>query len=150
MKKILLAVFLILAGLQSFSFRSLPVNPVDAKLLASFQATYPDAQHISWSESKDEYAVSFIDHGIFTRIIYNKNGDFTGSLRNYSERNLPYYILNLLKTKFPGENIFGVTEITVPSAINYYVKLEGSKFWKTVRVDSGGDISVVDKYRKIQ
>jgi hypothetical protein len=146
MKKILLAIIPMLIILQSFSYRSFPIN---TKLLATFQATFPDAERVLWSESADEYAVSFVDHGIFTRIIYTKNGDFTGSLRNYSERNLPYYILNLLKAKFPGDKIFGVTEIAVPSAINYYVKLEGLKFWKTVRVDGDGFASVVEKYQKM-
>jgi len=147
MKKILLAVFPILIILQSFSYRS---DPVNIKLLATFQATFPDAERVQWSESTNEYAVSFVDHGIFTRIIYTKNGDFTGSLRNYSERNLPYYVLNILKAKFPGEKIFGVTEISGPSAINYYVKLEGLKFWKTVRVDGDGVTSVVEKYEKMK
>lgn len=146
MKKILLAVFPILIGLQSFSYHILPVNE---KLLATFQETFPYAERVQWSESTDAYAVTFVEHGILTRITFNKNGDFTGSLRNYSERNLPYYILCLLKAKFPGEKIFGVTEITVPTVINYYIKLEGPKLWKTVRVDSEGFISVVEKYRKI-
>ena len=148
MKKMLLAVFPVLITLQSFSSPSLP--PIDIKLLATFQATYPDAEHVRWSESTNEYAVSFTDHGIFTRITYAKNGDFTSSLRNYSERNLPYYVLNLLKAKFPAETIFGVTEIAVPSAINYFVKLEGPKFWKTVRVDGDGFAIVVEKYQKMQ
>jgi hypothetical protein len=146
MKKILLAVIPILFILQSFSYRSFPIN---TKLLETFQATFPDAERVLWSESEDEYAVSFVDHGIFTRIIYSKNGDFTGSLRNYSERNLPYYIQNLLKAKFRGEKVFGVTEISVPSGISYYVKLEGLKFWKTVRVDGDGVTSVVEKYEKM-
>ncbi len=146
MKKILLAVIPILITLQSFSSCSFPIN---TKLLATFQATFPDAEHVLWSESANEYAVSFIDHGVFTRITYTKKGDFTASLRNYSERNLPYYILDLLKTKFPDYKIFGVTEVAVPSAINYYVKLEGPKFWKTVRVDGDGVASIVEKYQKM-
>jgi len=148
MKKILLAVIPILIVFQSFSNRSFP--PVNIKLLATFQATFPDAERVQWTESADEYAVSFVDHGIFTRITYTKNGEFTSSLRNYSERNLPYYILNVLKAKFPGDKIFGVTEIAGPSAIGYYIKLEGVKFWKTVRVDGDGFASVVDKYLKMQ
>lgn len=146
MKKILLAVIPLLITLQSFSSRSFPIN---IKLLATFQAAFPDAERVLWSESKDEYTVSFVDHGVFTRITYTKNGEFTGSLRNYSERNLPYYILNILKAKFPRDKIFGVTEIAVPSAINYFVKLEGLKFWKTVRVDGDGVTSVEEKYEKM-
>lgn len=147
MKKILLAVIPLLIILQSFSYSSSPIN---IKLLATFQASFPDAEHVLWSESTDEYAVSFQDHGIFTRITYTKNGDFTSSLRYYSERNLPYYILNLMKSKFPDDKIFGVTEISIPSAINYFVKLEGPKFWKTVRIDGDGFASVVEKFQKMQ
>ncbi|HTI09754.1 MAG TPA: hypothetical protein VL832_14400 [Puia sp.] len=146
MKKILLAVFPLLIILQSFSYRSFPIN---TKVLETFQSTFPDAEHVQWSESTDQYAVSFVDHGIFTRITFTKNGEFIGSFRNYSERNLPYYILNLLKLKFPGDKIFGVTEIAAPSAISYYVKLEGPKLWKTVRVDGDGFTSVVEKYQKM-
>lgn len=146
MKKILLAAFSMLIGLQSFSNSSLPVNE---KLLATFRETFRDAERVIWSEFTNGYTVNFVEHGILTRITYDKNGEFTGSLRNYPERNLPYYIQTLMHEDFPGEKIFGVTEITVPTAIYYFIKLEGEKFWKTVSVDNEGAISVVEKYRKI-
>jgi hypothetical protein len=56
----------------------------------------------------------------------------------------------MLKQKYPGDQIYGVTEITSPSGINYFVKLEGSKTWLTVCIDNDGNSMVVEKYKKQQ
>lgn len=132
----------------SYSIIPGPKPVVSEKLLQDFHESFPDAERINWQESKDRYIVSFVEQGISNRITYKANGDFISSFRNYGERELPYYLVNGLKKKYPGQKIFGVTEITTNSGINYFVKLEGPRFWITVSLNSEGDWFVVDSYRK--
>ena len=146
MKKIILAGFSILIGLQLFALAPTPV--ISEKLLQSFRESFPNAEKVLWDESGDHYTVSFVETGILNRITYDKNGDFSGSVRYYTGRYLPYYLVTLLKDKYPGRKIYGVTEITAPAGILYYVKLEAPKNWLTVVLDSEGNSEVQDKYSK--
>jgi hypothetical protein len=147
MKKIAIAAFTLLIGFQSFAWS----GPDIQKLLQqSVEQSFPNAEHITWSDDPHGYTVSFTVKSVLTRISYDKKGRFTGSLRNYSEQMLPFYITNMLKQKYPDDKIFGVTEITSTENINYFVKLEGSKNWITVQVDNDGNSMVVEKYRKQQ
>jgi hypothetical protein len=145
MKKIVIAGFTLLIALQSFAWSGPEVQQL---LHESFVHNFPNAEHVTWSDDTEGYTVSFTVNSILTRISYDRKGKFVSSLRNYSEQVLPFYITNMLKQKYPGNEIYGITEITSPTDINYFVKLEGPKHWITVRVDNDGDNMVVEKYRK--
>jgi hypothetical protein len=161
MKKILLAGFSILIGLQLFANPvSAYLNPapdhadsdytgaVSERLLKAFRESFPNAEKVTWDESHKYYTVSFVEQGILTRIDYEKDGEFAGSIRYYTERSLPYYLINFVKHKYPGHKIYGVTEIAAFSSILYYIKLEGPKHWLTVVLNSEGESFIQDKYRK--
>ena len=124
-----------------------PKLAVSEKLLQEFHESFPNAERINWYESDNRYIVSFVERGILNRITYKKNGSFISSFRYYGERDLPYYLINSLKKRYPGQKIFGVTEITTTSDIAYFVKLEGPKFWITVNLNSEGECSVVESYQ---
>ncbi len=123
-------------------------SAIGEKLQQEFRESFPDAEKISWQESNDGYRVSFVQDGIPRRINYKRNGDFVSAFRNYGENKLPYYLVNSLKKKYPGQKIFGVTEISTVSDINYFVKLEGPKRWITVSLNGEGDWFITDSYRK--
>jgi hypothetical protein len=145
MQKITIAGFTLLIALQSIAWSGPDVQKL---LQQSFEQSFPNAEHVTWSDDTQGYSVSFTVKSILTRISYDKKGRFTGSLRNYSEQMLPFFITNMLKQKYPEDKIFGVTEITSPTDINYFVKMEGAKHWITVRIDNDGNSMLVEKYRK--
>ena len=145
MKKLALAGFALLIAFHSFAWSGPDVQKV---LQQAIEQNFPNAENVTWSTEANGYTVSFTVKSILTRISYDKKGKFTGSLRNYSEQMLPFYITNMLKQKYPDYKTFGVTEITSADEINYFVKLEGPKRWITVRVDNDGNSSVVERYRK--
>ena len=165
MKQIMLATFSLLFALlvnepgKAFSQSSLssPISyystseqqsAIGEKLQQEFRESFPGAEKISWQESNNGYLVSFVKDGTPGRISYKKNGEFISAFRNYGERGLPYYLVNSLKKKYPGQKIFGVTEISTVSDISYFVKLEGPKRWITVSLSKDGDWFVTDSYRK--
>ena len=129
-----------------------PAKPTSAtvsqKLHEEFRKSFPNAEKVLWNEDKDQFIVNFVNAGILSRIVYSKHGDFVSSLRNYGEKDLPYYLVSTLKKEFPGQNIYGVTEISAASGISYYVKLEGPKDWIVVGLDAQGSLGILDSYKK--
>ena len=139
------AVLAILISLASFAFRAPNVRET---LEQSFQKNFPNAENVHWNEDTNGYTVSFTIKTILTRINYDRKGRFTGSLRNYSEQLLPFYLVNILKQKYPGQDIYGVTEITSATDIAYFVKLESPTTWTTVRLDNDGNSAIIERYNK--
>ena len=121
---------------------------ISDKLLQAFHKTFPDAQQVRWAEQEDKYMVNFKQGDVLTKIEYDKDGNFLSSLRYYSEKNLPVSILCRLQKKYGDKKVFGVTEMTTDSAVEYYIKLEDETNWITVRSNSDGNMQVIEKYKK--
>lgn len=145
MKKIILAGLSLMIVFQSFAFRD---SSTDENLQLAFRTNFPNAEKVQWFKEQGFYIVNFVDNGILTRISYNENGKFNKSVRNYTAETLPYYLVNQLKTRYPGQDIYGITEIASATDIEYFVKLRGSKYWTTVALTSDGASYVVERYRK--
>jgi hypothetical protein len=144
-KNVILSISLLLVGLGAFA-----IATVDEKVLKTFKETFPQAEQVRWEEFSDNYVVNFVDLGIRERISYDKDGNFLTATRYYTEQNLPLNILCKIKKKYPNQKVFGVTEIDTDSNVDYYVKLEDDVNWTTVKSDSGGNLQVVEKYKRAQ
>ena len=144
MKKFLFIIYFLIAGFSSMA----TVKSVNEKLIESFRETYPNAVQVSWKEYPETYAVYFAEEGIKATIVFQKDGTFLKSTRYYKEEFLPYYLVAVIRGKFPAERIYGITEITTPYSIEYFIKLEDAQNWRTIRVDSEGNIRVVEKFKK--
>ena len=151
MKKFLIVFATLLIGLSSFAFSP---REIDEKLIQTFNTNFPNAVSVSWTELPESYVVNFVENGIRSRIIYQKDGSFVHFTRYYQEQNLPFFVRFKVTKLYPNKKIFGVVEISTVSEqenillVEYYVKMEDEKSWLTVKVDSDGYLKVVDKYRK--
>jgi len=123
---------------------------VNEKVLKSFKETFPKAEQVNWQEYSDNYVVNFMELGIRERITYDKDGNFISATRYYLEENLPPNILFKVKKKYPGQKVFGVTEVETDTSVDYYIKLEDSSNWTTVKSDVSGVMEVVEKYKKAE
>jgi hypothetical protein len=147
MKKVIAIVFtaLITAG-SAFAFD--PFDPTE-KVLKAFNETFSTAQEVRWEEFPTYFAVSFVSGGIRAKVNYDKDGNMMSSIRYYNPQLLPLFILNKMNKEYPKKKMFGVTEVTVNSAINYYIKLQDNTHWYTIKVDVDGNSEQVEKYKKI-
>jgi hypothetical protein len=125
-----------------------PDYSISDKLLKTFKQTFPDAQQVVWSEQGEKYTVNFKQNDILTKVEYDKDGNFINSLRYYTEKNLPVTILCRLQKKYADKTVFGVTEVSTESNVQYFIKLEDATSWTTVRADIDGGMQVVEKYKK--
>lgn len=121
---------------------------ISDKLLKAFKQTFPDAQQVKWAEQEDKIMVNFKQGDVLTKIEYDKEGNFLSSLRYYSEKNLPVNILCRLQKKYGDKKVFGVTEMTTDTVVEYYIKLEDENNWITVRSNADGNMQVIEKYKK--
>jgi hypothetical protein len=144
MKKYLFIVYFLTISLLSIAGS----KSINEKLVQSFRETYPNAVQVSWKEYPETYAVYFAEEGIKATIIFKKDGTFLKSTRYYKEEFLPFYLVAAIKEKFPEERIYGITEITSPFSIEYYIKLEDRDNWRTVKLESDGSMKVVEKFKK--
>jgi hypothetical protein len=121
---------------------------VNEKVLKSFKETFPNAQNVSWQSSAEKYVANFQQMGIRVIVNYDLEGKILSATRYYTEENLPINIVCKLKNKYPSKKIYGVTEESSESSIDYYVKLEDETTWTTVKCDTEGNTEVVEKYKK--
>ena len=138
-------VLLCLLTLCMGTFASATVNE---KVLKTFKETFPAAEEVKWQEFTDNYIVNFVEQGIRDRITYDKDGNVINATRYYGQENLPVNILCKLKKKYPNAKVFGVTEVENEAGIEYYIKLEGTTDWTTVKSDIVGNTEIVEHYKK--
>ena len=145
MKKFLFIIYFLIVG---YSSMALTVKNINKNLVRVFKEIYPNAVQVSWREYPDTYAVYFSEEAVKVNIIFKKDGTFLSSTRYYKDEYLPYYLVAFIKEKYREKKIYSVTEISSPSNIDYYIKLEDEKNWMTVKLDSYGNMSVVEKFKK--
>jgi hypothetical protein len=101
------------------------------------------------SPASDHYFVHFKDHEVLSEIEYDHDGNFIASERYYKDADLlPLHLAWELHKKFADKSIFGITETNTETDTYYYVKLEDSKQWMTIKGSSDGIVQVVEKFNK--
>ena len=121
---------------------------VNEKVLKSFKETFTNAEQVKWNESGNSYSVRFLQGDVRYIVYYDKKGSIINSMRFYQPALLPAHILRALQHSYSRQTAFGVTEITSGEDIAYFVKLEDSKYWYTVRFDSNGEGEVYERLKK--
>ena len=144
MKKIILAVAVLVSGFTSFA-----KDPgVNEKVLEVFNKTFQDAKDVSWAETPNSYEVTFKQNTIQVKVNYDRDGNIINTMRYYSEEHLPLMVLSKIKTRFSDKKIFGVTEMSSIDGTYFHVILEDEKNWVEVKSDVFGALSVQKKMRK--
>jgi hypothetical protein len=144
-KNLILSICFLALCTLSFAYS----RTVNEKVLKSFREAFPHAEQVSWQEFSDNYIVNFIEGDIRTRINYDKDGNFVNATRYFFEKNLPVNILVKLKKRYPGQKVFGVTEVESESSTEYYIKLEDATYFTTVKSDISSNFEETEKYKKI-
>ena len=143
----LICMFMLFAQMQVLAGNS--PAAVNEKLLRAFRNAFPLAEKVDWKETGDHYFVHFKEHEILSEIEYDHEGNFIASERYYSSvEMLPIHLAWVLHKKFPGKTVFGITETNTEAETLYYIKLEDSKEWLTIKGSSDGITQVIEKFNK--
>ena len=146
MKKLILCLSTLFCSLTLLA--ATPLDEINAKVLAAFEASFKGASEVVWNQTQDAYEVKFKHNAIQTRVTYDIEGSILKTMRYYQEEHLPMLIRAKINQKYAGKKIFGVTELSAEDELNYYVVLEDDKHWTTIKCDSYGNTSLYKKMKK--
>jgi hypothetical protein len=118
------------------------------KVKQVFNLNFPGVSGVSWYEQGDEFQAYFNDGSVACRVSYDKEGNLLYSRRYYSAGNLSPFLLGKLMAKYPGKEVYGITEISGGVSLNYYVVLRDDKKWYHCKMNSVGEISNRESYSK--
>lgn len=138
------------AASVSICFTLMAAEPlrVNDKVLQAFEQTFKNASGVVWYEYNNSFEVKFMHNSIKCNISYDKEGSILNTIRYYGEQELPLLIRAKLQKQFPGKKVFGVTEISSESMLDYYIVLEDATTWRHVKCSATGNVESYKKYRK--
>lgn len=125
-------------------------STVSPRALRSFADTYKNVKGESWVKTKDGFAVRFNSDGTKSTILYNKKGDWVGSIKLYHEEKMRSEIRHIVKSTYYDYKIVYTQEIETTDSENvptYVVCLEDKTNIKFVRINAG-EMSVWKEYTK--
>jgi len=122
--------------------------PVTEKVLKQFSASFPAVKDAKWYENENSYEAFFVKDDMQYHLFYDLSGKVTGSRNYYTADHLAPFIRAKVHEKFADKTIFGVTEITNGEEMFYDISLEDSKGWTNIRVNTIGQVSVLEKMTK--
>jgi hypothetical protein len=124
------------------------IGDVSARALKQFSKAFKTAANASWYQTKEGgFVAKFRQDGIETRANYDRKGNWSGTIRTYTEENLPKEVRHMVKSTYYDYNIFLVQEVTVGEQTAYLVKIEDSTRLKTIRVIDG-EMDVYEDFKK--
>jgi len=125
-------------------------NNISPKAIRGFEKDHANVTNESWMQIKDGFSARFNSNGIKTTILYDKKGNWAGSIKSYGEDNLQHDIRHIVKSVYYDYRIAFAQEIeTLESGgvPTYIVFLEDNTSIKLVRI-FGGEMSVWKDYTK--
>ena len=147
MKKIFFAGIVILFSATSAFATRLP--DVTAKVLKVFHEAFPEVKQTTWYNFDEYYEVFFkSDENCSCRIDYSPEGIVLSTTRYYPGENLSPVIRAKINEKYPGKDIFGVTEVSNNDKLTYHLVLQDSKYWYNIEADATGSCRLEKKLMK--
>ncbi|MBK5270017.1 MAG: hypothetical protein JJE22_03290 [Bacteroidia bacterium] len=144
MKKIIYMAVL----LASFAATAAPRPEISDKVLKAFNETFSSAENVTWEEFDNKNCqANFKMNEIIVKVLYDDDGNLLQTIRYYTEKNLPPNIIIKLKKKYPGKEIFTVTEVASQNDIVYHITLKDEKNWYIVKSDYLGNLEQTSKFK---
>jgi len=125
-------------------------NNISPKAIRGFVKTYGEANDESWTQIKDGFSARFNSDGIKNTVLYDKKGNWTGSIRSYSEDKLQPGIRHIVKSVYYDYKIVYAQEVETNDSRGiptYIVLLEDKTSIKVVRIYEG-EMNVWKDYTK--
>ena len=107
---------------------SVPVkeDPVSSMVIGSFNNSFPNAEEVQWSVSRDYYKVQFLLNCQHVFAFYAKDGAMIATTRNMLFTELPLILQTSLKELQNGYWISELFELSNAEGTNYYITLENA------------------------
>lgn len=138
MKKLILA-----ACIAITSVTAMAQTGENKKVGVSFNAAFPEASNVSWSQRKSFVVVSFTDCNQPIQAYYDFDGNKIAVTRNIRFNNLTMPALTAVQKKYIGYDFIGGVEMEhSQDGHSYYVSLQKDSRRVILRVSMDGDLRV--------
>lgn len=124
---------------------------VNIRAVRNFLNSY-QANNEKWSEAENGVTVSFTSAGIFTRVYYDKKGNWEDCLKGYSEDKMDPDLRKMVKQQYYNYKINYVQEVVSTYNIpqpTYFVHIENDKNFKTIQINNG-EMTVYEDCNRIE
>jgi len=138
MKKIPLALALILTAGLSSGFANIPVD-ISKKAVAAFHADFHRAKEVNWKASPKYVQAQFnLDNKIMFAY-YKPDGSFICLIRNILTTELPSYLRNDFRKSYSSYWVSELFEVNGDQGTSYFIKLENGEGSVILNSENGGE-----------
>ena len=114
---------------------------INARAMKDFRKRYANVSGEAWTDldngkSRAKFTVDGVNHTVY----YAKNGNWTASLKNYTEDKLPFEVRDQVKRAYYDFTIAFVQEVETPESDGkptYIIHIEDKHTYQFVRVCDG-------------
>ena len=107
------------------------------KAAREFWKKHGDDKDEKWYKFPGGYLAEFLDGDIGTKVVFDKKGNWTYTMRQYTEKELPRDIRALVKSTYYDFAITWVKEVTQFQSLVYVVHIDGPEEWMDLIVRDG-------------
>jgi hypothetical protein len=136
-------------NMQSMQMNALPLNKIHVKAMRDFLKRDKPILNAEWMIVEAGFVVKYTDkNNSHCRSVYNCRGQFSYTLKQYSESKMPHDVRAMVKSQYYDYTITLVEEITEPlKPLVYVVHMEDASTLKNLRI-SEREMQVLEEYKK--
>ncbi|HLF47146.1 MAG TPA: hypothetical protein VI548_12015 [Chitinophagaceae bacterium] len=94
-----------------------PSKNQPAKVRASFQRDYPNANNVSWSKYRGDWTATFGNGLNYSTAVYHANGDRRDTRTPVTRNEMPKNVLDSVFKRRPGTRLDDIIKIEVPNVV---------------------------------
>ncbi|MEP6674629.1 MAG: hypothetical protein ABJA78_05725 [Ferruginibacter sp.] len=149
MKKLLTALMItVLSSAATFA----NTNPVNEKVLKTFNAEFTTASSVTWKEISQHgiFRASFINDDQQYEAFISEDGDLIATARTIAKKQLPIEVAASMEKTY-GKNYIdnSIAEINMEGGTAYYVTVITDKATLIVKASLDGSLSVFKKQKSV-
>lgn len=107
------------------------------KAAREFYKRHGEDKDEKWYKFPGGYLAEFLDGEIETKMVFDKRGNWTYTLRQYTEKQLPAEVRALVKSIYYDFTIGWVKEVIQFQSLVYVVHIDNAPEWKDLVVRDG-------------
>ena len=136
---------------EAFKKGRLYLNSINIRAVRGFMKRHRNVDNESWVIMENGgFSVKFNANGTNVTEYYNRHGNWTNSLKMYTEADLPFNIRHMVKREYYNYNIVHIYEIENIKSNNkptYIIRLEDEHSYIFIRIRDG-EMEVWKKFEK--
>jgi hypothetical protein len=119
------------------NINSLRTERAGVKAAREFWKMNGEEKNEKWYKLPGGYLAEFNEGSIQNKVVFDKNGNWVYTMREYSEKELPKDVRRLVKSIYYDFSIGWVKEVSQFQSQVYVVHIDGPSEWKDLLVRDG-------------